>query len=105
VLHEKEVKNAEIRRMIEVQKEKVKKIQGEAEAQEENKNSENASQKSQQKPPSDGGLLDNESEKHEGSDQVPMSPEMVEEKERLDKLRSDKFKFIMDAMASHAIEE
>jgi len=34
-----------------------------------------------------------------------MSPEMIEEKERLDKLRSDKFKFIMDAMASHAIEE
>lgn len=34
-----------------------------------------------------------------------MTPQLLEEKERLDKLRSDKFKFIMDAMASHAIEE
>jgi hypothetical protein len=34
-----------------------------------------------------------------------LSPQLLEERNRLDKLRSDKFKFIMDAMASHAIEE
>ena len=34
-----------------------------------------------------------------------MSPQIREERERLDKMRTDKFKFIMDAMASHAIEE
>ena len=34
-----------------------------------------------------------------------MNPQLEEERQRLDKMRSDKFKFIMDAMASHAIEE
>lgn len=36
---------------------------------------------------------------------MPLSPQLEEERQRLDKMRSDKFKFIMDAMASHAIEE
>jgi DNA repair exonuclease SbcCD ATPase subunit len=99
-MHEKEQKNEELRRLVDSQKQKLKKVQGEldprapsAEPQEETK----------AKPVAGQALLDNDLANLDAD--PPVSPQLKEERERLDKMRTDKFKFIMDAMASHAIEE
>ena len=95
LLHEKETKNEDLRKLVDAQKQKVKKAQlALANQQMEDE------EKKQQKQDGNGLLDDAKKQAVE-----VLSPQLLEERNRLDKLRSDKFKFIMDAMASHAIEE
>lgn len=104
LLHEKESKNEDLRRLVDAQKQKVKKAQLAASNQEDEEKKHATCINNQE------GLLDDS--KGSGNNVKSslaaaevLSPQLLEERNRLDKLRSDKFKFIMDAMASHAIEE
>ena len=85
--------------MVEAQKKKVMKIAS-PNAPEGAASSNNMSQSSQSAV---SNPMEPQEELKQGSQQSP--PELDEERVRLDKKRSDKFKFIQDAMARDTIEE
>lgn len=93
ILHDKETKNEELKKTLDIQKQKIRKsqpLQG---------------QESQNKTVQQDGSAGSLRESTVSSKQGEVVFINEEERLRLDRMRNEKFKFITESMASHRIDE